>query len=337
MKVKKIGRLLILLTILLVVTTVPAWADGPDDEVIFGSNYTLSAGQTIGDLFVYGGEVTLEEDSQVDGDVMVFGGNLDAYGEIDGDVTVWGGNVHIHSTATVRGQVMAIGGNVTRDEGADVRGEEWEGLPFRAPTPPKVPVPPRVPEIQIQRNFDHPWLKQVGDIFRSAFGLIVMAVLGILVVVFIPKHTDNVAETMIKAPVQSLASGLVAAIAVPIVAAVLTITICLSPVAALLLLVAGIALLFGWIAAGLLLGVKVLRALSKTDPNHVAAVAVGVAILAFLSFIPCLGPVITVVVLTWGMGAVVYSFFGTRAYNEPPPKFGSSSKKEDYDPRMDTL
>ena len=58
---KKIGRLLILLTVLLVVMAVPAWADGPDDEVVFGSNYTLSAGQTIGDLFVYGGEVRLEE------------------------------------------------------------------------------------------------------------------------------------------------------------------------------------------------------------------------------------------------------------------------------------
>ena len=334
---KRTSRLLILLTVLLVVTAVPVWADGPDDEVVFGSNYTLSAGQTIGDLFVYGGEVHLEKDSQVDGDVMVFGGNLDAYGEIDGDVTVWGGNVHIHSTATVRGQVMAIGGNVTRDEGADVRGEEWEGLPFRAPEPPKAPIPPRVPQIEVHRDFGSPWFKQASDIFRSAFGMIVMAVLGILVVVFIPKHTDNVAETMVKAPVQSFASGLVAAIGVPIVAVVLTITICLSPVAALLLLVAGIALLFGWIAAGLLLGVKVLRALSKTDPNHVAAVAVGVAILAFISFIPCLGPMITVVVLTWGMGAVAYSFFGTRAYNQPPPKFGSGTKNQEYDPRMDTL
>lgn len=334
---KKISRLLVLLTVLLVVAAVPVCADGPDDEVVFGSNYTLSAGQTIGDLFVYGGEVNLEEDSQVDGDVMVFGGNLDAYGEIDGDVTVWGGNVHIHSSATVRGQVMAIGGNVTRDEGADVRGEEWEGLPFRAPTPPKVPMPPRVPEVEMRRSFETPWFKQASDIFRSAFGMIVMAVLGILVVVFIPKHTDNVAETMVKAPVQSFASGLVAVIAVPIVAVVLTITICLSPVAALLLLIAGIALLFGWIAAGLLLGVKILRALSKSDPNHVAAVAVGVSILALLSFIPCLGGIFTVVVLTWGMGAVVYSFFGTRAYNEPPPKFGSGSKKQEYDPRIDTL
>jgi len=151
--VKKVSLLLILLTALFVVTAVPVWADGPDDEVIFGSNYTLSAGQKIGNLFVYGGNVTLEEDSQVDGDVMVFGGELDAYGEIDGDVTVWGGNVHIHDGATVRGQVMSIGGKLTRDEGADIRGEEWEGLPFRAPTPPKVtPSPTRGTSVAVTRS-----------------------------------------------------------------------------------------------------------------------------------------------------------------------------------------
>jgi hypothetical protein len=42
------------------------------------------------------------------------------------------------------------------------------------------------------------------------------------------------------------------------------------------------------------------------------------------------------VVLTWSMGAVFYSFFGTRAYNEPPPKILSGSSKG-YDPRMDKL
>jgi hypothetical protein len=37
------------------------------------------------------------------------------------------------------------------------------------------------------------------------------------------------------------------------------------------------------------------------------------------------------------MGAVAYSFFGTRAYNEPPPKILTSNKQEEYDPRMDEL
>jgi hypothetical protein len=165
--------------------------------------------------------------------------------------------------------------------------------------------------------------------------MLVLIVLGILVVVFIPSHTDNVAEAIIKAPLQSFLTGLVAVIIVPIVAIVLTVTICLSPVAVLLLLIVGVAMVFGWIAAGLLLGVKVLRALTKSEPNPVAAVALGVFILTLLAFAPCLGFLITAVGVTWSMGAVAYTFFGTRAYNEPPPKFLSGSPSQQYDPRID--
>jgi hypothetical protein len=130
---------------------------------------------------------------------------------------------------------------------------------------------------------------------------------------------------------------------------VLAITVCLLPVSALILLVTGVGMLFGWIAAGLLLGVKVVRALQHKEPNRVVAVAVGMPILALLSLIPCVGWALTLILLTWSLGAVVYSLFGTRAYNEPFPrslKDALSPKKDaasgqaqpaDYDPRMDRL
>jgi len=335
-------RLALLLTILLALLATPVFADDPDgDVVIWGDNYTLKSGQTInGNLLVYGGNVKLEDDSEVDGDVTLFGGNLNVAGTVDGDITVLGGNVDIMSSATVRGNVHAFGGKVTREEGADVRGEEFEGFPFQPPKPPEPPKPPMPPQIGHTRPYRQ-WgtglVRRVSDMFRSIFGMVIMIVLGILVVVFIPHHTDNVAETIIKAPLQSSVTGVIAGFAVPVVALVLAITICLIPVAALVLLIAGVALLFGWIAAGLLLGVKVVRAVTNQEPNPVAAVAVGILLLSLLSFIPCLGTLLTAVVLTWSMGAVAYSFFGTRAYNEPPPKILSASDKKEYDPRMDTL
>jgi hypothetical protein len=344
-------RLLVILAVLFVSLTTPVLADGPEgDIVIWGDNYTLESEQRIkGELLVYGGNVKLEENSQVDGNVTVFGGNLTISGEVAGDVTVWGGNVKIKSEATVRGQVVSVGGNVSREEGADVRGNEIEGFPFRPPVvpqPPRPPIPPRVPHVRIQ----HPWgsdlLRGIGSMFRSAFGILVMVVLGILVVAFLPRHTETVAETMVKAPVQSVFSGLVALIAgfvallfVSIVATILIATICLAPVGLLLLLpflVAGIALLLGWIAAGLLLGVKVLRAVMHKEPNHVAAIAVGIPLLSILSLIPCLGWTIALIVITWSLGAVVYSLFGTRSYNEPAPRI-LNNPPSSYDPRIDKL
>lgn len=319
----------VLLIVLLAVPATPVVAqDGEGDVVVWGDNYTLRSGQTLrGDLLVYAGNVVLEEDSKVRRDVTLFGGDLDAAGQIDGDVTVWGGNITIRSSAIVRGQVVSVGGKVVREEGADIRGQEWEGLPFRVPQPPELPIPSEPPSFGMDRDWGSRWWQNVGEVFRSAFGVVVMTILGILVVVFIPQHTDTVAETIAKAPLQSFLTGLAAWIAVPVVAILLAITICLSPVAALWLLVAGVALLFGWIAAGLLLGVRILRAVTDKEPNPVAAVALGVLILSLLSLIPCLGLAFSAVILTWSLGAVGYSFFGTRAYNEPLPKILTSTGK----------
>lgn len=339
---KKLGFKVLLAALLLVLLAVPVFADDPEgDVVIWGDNYTLAAGHKInGDLLVYGGNADLQAGSEVDGDVTVFGGSLTIAGDVDGDITVWGGSVHILASATVRGKVMSISGSVNSEEGADVRGEKIEGLPFRdpvapkPPVPPEPPVPPQVPNVRTRHGDVNVWLHNVTDAFRSAFGILVLIVLSILVVVFIPRHTDTVAETMVKAPLQSFAVGLAAWIVVPIVAVVLTVTICLSPVAALLTLVAGVALLFGWIAAGLLLGVRLLRALTKTEPNPVAAVALGTGVLTVLSFIPCLGFLISAVALTWSLGAVAHSFFGTRRYNDPLPKM---LQPKPHDPRQDRL
>jgi hypothetical protein len=326
--VRKVKWLFLLVFVSLLVAA-PVLADGPDgDVVIWGDNYTLRSGQTVqGDLLVYAGNVVLESGSKVDRNVTLFGGDLDVAGEIGGDVTVWGGNITARSGAVIRGQVVSVGGKVVREDGADIRGQEWEGLPFRTPNPPTVPIPLKPPVISQHQGLGSQWWQRVGAVFRSAFGVIVLTVLGILVVVFIPRHTDTVAETIAKAPLQSFLTGLAAWIVVPVVAALLIITICLSPVAALWLLVAAVALLFGWIAAGLVLGVRILRAVTDKEPNPVPAVALGVLILSLLAFVPCVGLVLSAVVLTWGMGAVAYSFFGTRAYNEPPPKILSSKNQ----------
>jgi len=336
---------MLLAALLLVTLATPVLADGPDgDVVIWGDSYTLESGEKVrGDLVVYGGNVTLEEDSEVAGDVTVFGGNATLSGEVDGDVTVWGGNVHIRSTATVRGKVVSVGGTVKRDKGADVRGGEVEGWPAlpvpslpRPPETPRVPVPPT---IRTQRSWHSEALRRIGNAFRSAFGIGVMVVLGILVVAFLPRHTQTVAETMVKAPLQSLLSGLAGLIGgslvlliLVVIAAVLIATICLAPVGLALLLpllVAGVAVLFGWIAAGLLLGVKVLRALLKKEPNQVVAVAVGIVLLSLVSMTPCIGWFLALAVVTWSLGAVIYSLFGTREELD--------AHGEAYDPRMDQL
>ena len=196
-------------------------------------------------------------------------------------------------------------------------------------------------------------VRGITSFFRSAFGILLLVVLGILVVTFIPQHADTVAETMVKAPGKSFISGLVALLGGSVILAILsgigallTVTICLAPVGLALFLpalVAGVAVLFGWIAAGLLLGTKVLRAASKKEPTPVTAVAVGILLLTLISNVPCVGWALAVATLMWSVGAVVQSLFGTRPYNAAPTVAGTddgpgdASVDAEYDPRMDQL
>jgi hypothetical protein len=355
---KKRGFWLILVLLFLSLAT-PVLADGPDgDVVIWGKSYTLASGENIkGDLLVYGGNVTLEPESEVKGDVTVFGGTLTLAGQVDGDVSVWGGDVNITADATVRGDVMSVGGKLNRHSKADIRGHEIEGFPFDLPKEPKLPQrpePPKPPKVPPAPSPDrgNGFLKGIGGFFRSVFGIVLMMVLGILVVAFIPRHTETVAETMVRAPVKSLLSGLVALVGgsvillmLVLVGALLTATICLAPIGLAMflpVLVAGIALLFGWIAAGLLLGTKILRALKKDEPVPVTAVAVGMLALSLLSAIPCIGWALALVTVVWSLGAVVHSLFGTRPWDSPatPGPTGAADADgldQDYDPRMDKL
>jgi hypothetical protein len=353
---RKVGFTLVL-TLLLLSFAATVLADGPKgDVVIFGKDYTLESGQRIkGDLEVFGGKVTLEPESTVDGDVVVFGGNVAVSGYVAGDVTVFGGGVSLKSTADVRGDVLSVGGAVYREEGAQVRGDLIDGWPFSRNNGevPRItsPVVPHVPRVNVRRAWGSDTLRSVGDLFRSAFGIVVMVVMGILVVVFLPRHTETVAETMVKGPVQSFVAGLATAfggsvllIVLSLVAALLIVTICLSPVGLLLLLpwlIAGVALLFGWISTGLLLGVKVLRAITHKEPNRVAGVAIGIPLLTVVSYIPCVGWLAAVLVVIWSLGAVVYSLFGTRPASSvspwPDTKPRAPAGTTGTDPRLDQL
>jgi hypothetical protein len=354
---KKI-RFWLILPLLLLTLATPVLADGPDgDVVIWGRSYTLASGETIkGDLLVYGGNVTVEADSEIKGNVTVFGGNLTLAGEIDGDVTVWGGNVNIEGEATVRGQVMAVGGVVDRAPGADIRGDEIEGLPFpelpNAPNPPEPPQAPKVPQPQPAVRNDRVGSK-IGGFFRSVFGVMLSMVLGVLVVAFIPRHTETVCETMVKETGKSFVTGLIALVGgsfaltvLAIVGALLIATLCLAPIGLAMFLpimAAAIALLFGWIAAGLLFGTRILRAIRHQEPTPVSAVAVGLLALSLVSAIPCIGWALALATAVWSLGAVVNSRFGTRPWEAEPAADSTVTSipvedvDPDYDPRMDKL
>lgn len=99
----------ILLTLVLVV------ALSGCGQVDRDSNFTLAGGESVdGTLFIFHQNAILEEDSLVDGSVVMLCCNLTVRGSVNGSVFLLTGNLAVKSSADVKGDVSLLSGNVSK-------------------------------------------------------------------------------------------------------------------------------------------------------------------------------------------------------------------------------
>lgn len=306
----------------------PALADNEGEaKVILGGSFTLHSGEVLSqDLVAFGGEVVLEEDSLVNGDVVLLGGSLAVSGKINGDVAAIGGRLVLNGSTVINGDLVALG-SLERAPGAQVRGNTVRGwdLDSRGLE--------QLRELEVLRRL--PTRIRVNDwsvvtwngwgyrAFRFIMTTLALMAVGVLLALFVPKQTERVAQTMVQAALPSLGFGaltfMVLALATPVL-----VIICIGiPVAMILWLAGSLAALFGWLAAGLLVGRRVFEAFRATHPPPMLEIAAGVAVLSLLSAIPCAGPLFTFLLTCWGLGAVILARCGTVPY--PPRESASTS------------
>lgn len=341
---------LLLLALMAPLAVVSAQGPGTGGKVIFGSNYTLASGETLyGDLLVFGGNVDLQQDSTVTGDVAVLGGSVDIDGAVEGNVSVLGGSLRLGSTAVVEGDVSSIGGSIARDPAAEIKGESISGFQFgqdgNSITIPGIPriefrgpgEPPAIdfePPPPVREGFAG-WLMYTFVRGFSAIALAaLMAILGVLLVVLLPRPTERVVQTARENAALSFGVGCLAHVLAIPVFVVLAITICLLPVALIGLLALILAWLFGWLALGWLIGQQALRAIKGKNTvqrsSPILEVVVGVVVLTLVwqlpGIVPCIGwaiaALVGIIAGSIGLGAVLLTRFGSRPY---PPAGGSSA------------
>jgi hypothetical protein len=318
-------HLILFVLIALLALPVKALAVGPEeaafsrqpDEFVLGDNYTLDRGRTLnGNLWVFGGNAELRQESRVTGNVMVFGGNLRVNGLIEGDINVAGGNVELSDSAVVRGDISMVGGSLSRDTNAIVEGDVREGI--TGPFTYTVPRISNAPRVNISIN---PIMEFLAFLFQA----FLTAALAVLVVMFLPAQTQQVARTAVTQPLVSGGLGLMTVIVAPLLLLIMTITIILIPVAFLLVLLIGLLLLFGWIGVGLELG-KRMATLLKTDWALPVAAGIGTLTLSIViggigKYLWCIGWILPTMVALVGLGSVLLTRFGTQNYPlyGPPP------------------
>lgn len=321
---KKLLWASLLVFVILVSTAAPAFAAGPlDGRVIFGGSFTLESDEILGgDLVVFGGSVTLEEDSRVKGDVVVLGGSADVAGTVDGDMVVFGGSVDLASTAVVDGELVTFGGSIDRAEGAIVRGSQVEGFTFGRGF--HLPGIARVWTNGYRFHWGDWLLRSFYRVFRALMSAVLVVVIGALVAVFLPQPLERVSQAVLVAPAHSWVIGLLTAVLGAMIGGILIATLCLSPFGGIIWLALLIAGVFGWIALGLIVGLKVLEQLNASNVTPVMGVVVGGAILSLITAALwivadcCPGLPFVILVGSFGLGAVVLTRFGTQEYVPAP-------------------
>lgn len=289
------------------------------DQRVMGG-YVLAEGEVLDDnLIVLGGSATLEPGSASNCDVIVVGGSVDVGGSIAGDVVLFGGSAALRGTAEIGGELVSLGGTVSREPGAQVQGGESQGFEFDRDR--WMPWRTNLP-------FFEPIFWWYENILRTFLSAVAVGLLALVVVLFWPEQTSRVSGTITTAPAASGGLGLLTLVAVPVLLALLTLTLCLIPVAFVGAVVFAAALLLGLIALGQLVGARLASALRLYQLSPAVSAALGTGLLwlvtSAVGAVACVGWVAWVLLASVGLGAVTLTRFGTRPYLgsitvAPPP------------------
>jgi hypothetical protein len=291
--------------------------EGPPGNIILGGTHTLSEGEVESeDMVILGGTVRLEPGSRVDGNVLVLGGALQALGEINGDIFGLGGSVAFDDSSLVRGDINMLGGSLVGEEQAQVLGQVNSNVGSSLTFPFIFPSGLRIPNVEVQVN---PFLSMLWFLFQ----IFLWAALAVLVMLFLPKPAGRVTGAVVQQPLVSAGVGLLTGILAVIILPFLAITIICSPIA----LLAGLALLVAWAFGLIAVGAEVGRRVAemfKWDWSPAAYTGLGMLLLMLTLdglrvVVPCIGWIPWFVVGMIGLGAVVLTRFGSRAFPAAPP------------------
>ena len=248
-----------------------------DAFVVFTGRLDLPSGATASDAIIFHGDATIEGD--VTSNVVAF----------DGDVLV---------TGSVGEDVMALNGRVTIGPGARVGGDVISSE--EAVVDPTATVGGRV---RPGRSFD--WdVENFTVISRILVWLatsISAFLLGLLLILFVPRAVDATARTGIDRLGASIGFGFLFLIGVPIAAAIVTVTFVGIPLGIGVFLALGPIYWVGYTAGAYTLG----RRLIAAPTSRILAFLVGWGILRLLALIPIAGALIWVAATVWGLGALV--------------------------------
>lgn len=264
-------------------------------------HHQVSDGEVIhGALVVTGGRVAVPRSARVIGSLYVLGGSVVFDGTVEEDTFLLDGSLRLGEQAQVAGDLLLSGGALDRSPEASIDGrvETMTGL--------------TLPEDANSRG----WLSIDRLIWMLVQALGLAALAG-LVAWRRPHPLGRVADALGQHPITAAAMGILSGIVGICALVLMAFTIVLIPVTTLGLLFGVALVVYGWIAAGALLGEWLRRSRGWPLTSGQAATLGTLLVMLGLNLsgaVPLIGGLIAIGLTSAGLGAVVLTRLGRQPF-----------------------
>ncbi len=257
-------------------------------------------------IFKIGEDVTIEEGTRAN-HVLTINGQITVAGTVEGNVVALGDSVVLGKRAVVKGNVVTLGGVIVMGRGAEVHGTVTE-----------------INSSNISEVITHV-LSDEWEGWSWIFAILSLTIfcsvliIAVLIVILIPKPIQIISGAIQEETVKITLWGLLGMVLVMPLAVLLTISVIGIVLIPLEMILVVCAVLLGFIAISQLLGRK-LYALFKRPPQHILRETFwGLVVLWIIGWLPYIGWMIKVLAMMMGLGAVIYTRFGTHTPRRPAP------------------
>lgn len=291
----------------------PADEPSPRQDVVrIGQDYVLGAGQTVRDLVVINGNVTIN-------------------GHVDGDAVAVLGTIRLGSTAVVEGDLVSIGGGIAVVEGATAGGDVVAvGGTFDAPSTFRqrgdhVVIDPSLLGMKIAGLVPYftgglLWGRLLVPDLAWVWGVVGVFFLVYLVInVFVAAPVRAVAGVLTDKTLTAFGTGLLVLLLLGPVSLLLAISVAGLLVIPLVICAVLVAALVGKVGALRWVGLHVMRDETADAPlRSIAVFTVGFAIASLAYMVPILGFALWALLSALGLGAATLALVAAYRREHPP-------------------
>ncbi len=275
------------------------------DDVRFACGTFYLDGHIGGDLIVFAKRIEISETAVIDGDAIIACATVTVDGAIGGRARIMTGFLDMNGTIAGNAEITTDGG-IRLGPDAHIGGD----LLYEGPSEIDIPEGTVAGEITFQRvikedvDFDFDFLGAASILFHF-LGFIAALVAGTIIVALTTDHARRTAEIIRTKPLKSLGIGFVTFICMPIVLLLLLVFILTIPLMFVVGFAYGIALYIAKFYFSIWLGNLILRRGGRTDVSPIPSMLLGLTIVYLATAIPIVGMLVGVVIIFFGLGALM--------------------------------